>query len=115
MDNSEPSSTPGGGWVHACSVEEIGPGACLLVRVGKTEIALFNILGTVFAIDNRCPHRGGPLIRGYTDETGGIKCPMHGWRFDLRTGASRRPATATVYQTNVGEHGVYILAVRSVH
>ena len=90
-------------WQPACQVDELPPGERKLVSINDIEIALFNINGTVFAINNRCPHRKGPLIRGFTDSEGGIKCPMHGWRFDLRTGESKRPAHATTYQTKVAD------------
>ena len=42
----------------------------------------------VYAIDDRCPHRGGPLGAG-TLENGEVVCPLHGWAFDLKTGACR--------------------------
>lgn len=84
------------------------PGQRRLVTIDGTEIALFNINGTVFAIKNRCPHRSGPLIRGYVDGNSGIKCPMHGWRFDLRTGESKRPARATTYQTKIDGGRLYL-------
>jgi nitrite reductase/ring-hydroxylating ferredoxin subunit len=97
-----PSHAPAkSGWQAVCQVDELPPGERKLVTVNGVEIALFNIDGAVFAINNCCPHRKGPLIRGYIDGEGGIKCPMHGWRFDLRTGQSRRPAQATTYRTKI--------------
>ncbi|HXJ78103.1 MAG TPA: non-heme iron oxygenase ferredoxin subunit [Candidatus Methylomirabilis sp.] len=54
--------------------------------VGRT-IALFNVGGTYYAIDNTCPHRGGPLGDGDLEGTVAI-CPWHGWRWDVRTGAN---------------------------
>lgn len=96
-------------WVAACPAEQVPSGARKLVKLHEVEVAVFNVGGSVFAIDNRCPHRGGPLIRGYPDTNGGIKCPMHGWRFDLRTGESPRPAQATVYRTKI-ENGLIYLA-----
>ena len=102
--------TPASGWQAACQTDELLPGERKLVTLDGVEIALFNIDGAVFAINNRCPHRKGPLIRGYTDSAGGIKCPMHGWRFDLRTGQSRRPAQATTYRTKT-EGGILYLAL----
>lgn len=97
-----PSHAPAkSGWQAVCQVDELPPGERKLVTVNGVEIALFNIDGAVFAINNRCPHRKGPLIRGYIDSESGIKCPMHGWRFDLRTGQSRRPTQATTYRTKI--------------
>ena len=98
------------GWQADCQAAELLPGERKLVTLNGVEIALFNIDGAVLAINNRCPHRRGPLIRGYTDSAGGIKCPMHGWRFDLRTGQSQRPAQATTYRTKI-EAGMLYLAL----
>ena len=96
-------------WLAACPVNELPPGGRKLIKLNGIDIALFNIGGTVFAIKNRCPHRSGPLIRGFTDNAGGIKCPMHGWRFDLRNGSSERPAQATVYPVKVEDNTLYLL------
>jgi len=96
-------------WLAACPVNELSPGGRKLIKLNGIDIALFNIGGTVFAIKNRCPHRSGPLIRGFTDDAGGIKCPMHGWRFDLRNGSSERPAQATVYPVKVEDNTLYLL------
>ncbi len=95
-------------WVEACPLDELPPGKRKLVRVNSLEIALFNIKGKIYAIKNRCTHRSGPLIRGFVDATGGVKCPMHGWRFDLRDGSSERPARATVYATKVENGAIYL-------
>lgn len=95
-------------WLEACLLEELPPGGRKLVRLNNIEIALFNIAGAIYAIKNRCPHRSGPLIRGFVDPAGGVKCPMHGWRFDLRNGSSERPATATVYPTKVEDGRLYL-------
>lgn len=96
-------------WLAACPVNELPPGGRKLIKLNGIDIALFNIGGTVFAIKNRCPHRSGPLIRGFTDDAGGIKCPMHGWRFDLRNGSSERPAQATVYPVKIEDNTLYLL------
>ena len=95
-------------WQAVCQADELLPGERNLVTLDGVEIALFNIDRAVFAINNRCPHRKGPLIRGYTDSAGGIKCPMHGWRFDLRTGQSQRPAQAMTYRTKIEDGTVYL-------
>ncbi len=57
-----------------------------VVTIGDRELALVNVDGEVFAVDNDCPHRGGPL--GHGDLEGHVlHCPLHAWPFDLRTGA----------------------------
>ena len=75
----------------------------MLVEVGGREIGVFNIAGEYFAIGNRCPHNGASLCKGTivglveASEPGSyrfsrrnelIRCPWHGWEFDLRTGRS---------------------------
>jgi nitrite reductase (NADH) small subunit len=68
-------------------------GVC--VSVGRCEIAVFKIEGEVFAIDNTCPHRAGPLSEGDVFGTH-VYCPMHAWGFDLRSGLSHTNKRAWV-------------------
>jgi nitrite reductase (NADH) small subunit len=71
----------------ACAVSEVAPGTAKLMAVDGKEIALFNVDGTFYALDNECPHRGGPLGEG--DLEGCIvTCPWHAWQYDVRTGES---------------------------
>ena len=82
---------------------EVAPGTSKVVTVKGREIGLFNLDGGFFALANRCPHAGGPLCRGrivalvQSDEPGHyrlarpgefLRCPWHGWEFDIRTGQS---------------------------
>ena len=82
---------------------EIGPGERKLVEIGGRSIGVFNIGGEYFALRNRCPHQGGPLCAGlqfaplraktpgeYERGRDGevIRCPWHGWEFEIRTGRS---------------------------
>ena len=84
-------------------VEEIPPGSRRLVTIRGREVVVFNVEGEYFALIDRCPHQGGSLCRGKltglaeADEPGQIRysrrgeivrCPWHGWEFDLRTGKS---------------------------
>jgi len=72
---------------RACAVSDVAPGTAKLVAVDGKEIALFNVDGTFYALDNECPHRGGPLGEG--DLEGCIvTCPWHAWQYDVRTGES---------------------------
>lgn len=83
--------------------EEIPAGERRLVTVRGREIAVFNLDGDYYAILNRCPHQGGSLIKGkltglvqsdgpgqyrYNGKREIVRCPWHGWEFDLRTGKS---------------------------
>lgn len=51
----------------------------------KEKIALFNIDGMIYALDNFCPHMGGPLGEGDIDDAT-VTCPWHGWQFDIASG-----------------------------
>jgi len=72
------------------TVAEVPPGKTKMVESGGKKIALFNIGGTYYAIDDTCPHRGGPLSQGPVEgET--VTCPWHGSKFDIKTGAVLAP------------------------
>lgn len=85
------------------TTDEIPPGGRKIVEVGGRSIGVFNVDGEFFALRNRCPHEGGPLCKGYlsgliqsqepgeyTYERRGeiLRCPWHGWEFDVKTGQS---------------------------
>jgi nitrite reductase/ring-hydroxylating ferredoxin subunit len=67
------------------TVEEIPPGTGRVVEVQGVWIALFNVDGSFYAVDNTCPHAGGPLGEGQLDGCV-VQCPWHGWRFNVHTG-----------------------------
>ena len=97
------------GWVAVARLGDLDAQGRAMVKVGEVEIALLRVDGQVYAIQNRCPHRSGPLVRGFVEAGPSIRCPMHGWRYDLTTGASDRPARATVYPVRVDGEQVSIL------
>ena len=67
-------------------IDELPPGRGLRVVVEGIEIGLFRVGDAVYAMENRCPHRGDPLSEGCL--TGRIiRCPAHDWEFDVATGA----------------------------
>lgn len=67
---------------------EIPEGGSKVVKVKEHSIALFRHDGVIYAIENTCPHQGGPLGEGYLEANGVVSCPWHGWTFDLKTGVS---------------------------
>ncbi|OGL12962.1 MAG: non-heme iron oxygenase ferredoxin subunit [Candidatus Rokubacteria bacterium RIFCSPLOWO2_02_FULL_72_37] len=73
--------------VRVAAVTEIAVGEGRVVEAEGLTLALFNVNGAFYAIDNRCPHRGGPLGEG---ELAGavVTCPWHAWRWDVTTGAN---------------------------
>ena len=78
-------------WVRAASREAIRAGAARRVDLNGARIALVNVEGTVYAVDDDCPHEeGGSLSRGTVDD-GSVWCPLHGARFALATGETLEP------------------------
>src|SRR6059036_3031436 len=73
---------------------EVLPGRAKLVEAGGKKIALFNVAGAYYAIDDTCPHRGGPLSQGPV-EGNTVTCPWHGSKFEIKTGALLAPPAAT--------------------
>ena len=86
-----------------CRTSELSKGASRLVHVEGRDIAVFNLGDRFAAISNRCPHEGADLCRGkvaafadaaspgeYTIDQDKImvRCPWHGWEFDVETGRS---------------------------
>jgi nitrite reductase/ring-hydroxylating ferredoxin subunit len=100
--------------IFLAKVAEIPDGERKLIQANGSNVAVFHHQGRFYALNNACPHRQGPLIRGAietaADGTGCfIRCPMHGWRFDLATGDSNgRPANATVYAVIQKDESLYI-------
>ena len=73
-------------YTKVARTEDIPVGKRKRVDLNGKRISIFNIDGEYFAIYDTCPHKGtAPLIRGSLDGVA-IKCPNHGYRFDLKTG-----------------------------
>jgi nitrite reductase/ring-hydroxylating ferredoxin subunit len=70
---------------RVAGTEDIKPGTGLVVEAGGKSLAVFNVDGTFYAIDNECVHRGGPLGEGELRGTV-VECPWHGWTYDVTTG-----------------------------
>lgn len=91
------------GWVDVDAVANLPEGSVSLVDVEGSEVAVFNIGGRFYAIEDVCTHDGGTLAEG---EVQGfeIECPRHGARFDLRSGRVTAPPAyedITTYQVRV--------------
>jgi nitrite reductase/ring-hydroxylating ferredoxin subunit len=84
-------------------LKDLAPGNRKVVNIGGRPIVIFNINGELFALLDRCPHQGGQLSRGqltglveasepgqycYSRPGEILRCPWHGWEFDVRTGKS---------------------------
>ena len=97
------------GWVRVAGVAEIAPGEGRVVDVGSRTLAVFNVDGTYYALDNACTHRGGPLGEGDLDGTV-VSCPWHAWRWDVTTGANvNNPAVRVAcFPTRVQNGAVFV-------
>src|SRR5467141_680620 len=76
--------------VKVAETKNLTPGKAAAVELEGNRIAVFNCGGAFFAIDDTCPHAGGPLSEGSV-EGGKVTCPWHGADFDLKTGAVLGP------------------------
>jgi nitrite reductase/ring-hydroxylating ferredoxin subunit len=75
-------------FVRVARIADVPPGEAIAVVTGDYEIGLFNVDGTIYALDNICPHQGAPLNEGWMEDAT-VTCPWHAWCFDLRTGKMR--------------------------
>jgi nitrite reductase (NADH) small subunit len=90
----------------ASHVEE---GKGLIVWAGHFKVALFRCDGVIYAIRNQCPHMGGDLGEGLL--TGDVvKCPWHGWKFNVRTGKSPEAELVAVrtFEVKLEGEDVYV-------
>ncbi len=105
-----------GRWIHMTACENIPPREGRAVKVNDREIAIFNLGDRFLAVDNRCPHQGGPLCDGIVAGNTVI-CPLHAWKVGLETGAVERPggvaACVITYATRV-EAGVVLIELPAV-
>ena len=79
-------------WIMVCAVEDVPVlGARVIRRLGAGDIAVFrNTENRVFALLDRCPHKGGPLSQGivYGER---VACPLHNWQIGLADGCAQAP------------------------
>lgn len=116
--------------VEICDRDELPPGERTIVDVEGVPIGVFNVDGELFAVLNSCGHQHGPLCEGtllpdveaeftrpgepveerVTDERSTIKCPWHGWTYDVKTGAHTGEEDLSVPTFDVAVEGgvVYV-------
>jgi nitrite reductase/ring-hydroxylating ferredoxin subunit len=93
--------------VKVGKVEDVPPGTGKVVEAGGLVLAVFNLGGTWYALNNTCTHAGGPLGEGKVDGNV-VTCPWHGSRFDIRSGQvlqppARRPVATYPIKVQGGE------------
>lgn len=82
-------------FVSVAKAQEIPPGEAKVFEAGGRQIAVFNVDGKFYAIDNVCVHRGGPLGEGELQGTL-VTCPWHAWTYDITTGVCQINPAARV-------------------
>jgi len=76
-----------GQWVSVARAADIPPGHAARVEIDEVPIAIFNVEGELYCVDDTCTHQEASLSEGDLDlERCAIECPLHGSAFDLRTG-----------------------------
>lgn len=97
-------------WIQVGNLEDIPRQGSRVINTASGEIALFrSVDDQVFALSNRCPHKGGPLAQGIVHGTS-VTCPLHSWVIDLESGSAIAPdvGCARKHEVRVA-HGVLFL------
>lgn len=98
-------------WIRIARCSDIPLREGRAVTVGSREIAIFNLGDRFAAVDNRCPHKGGPLADGIVSGTS-IVCPLHAWKLSLETGNGVNGPSASscveTFRTTIQDGIVYI-------
>ena len=102
-------------WYRVADLDELPEGRVKTVTAGTHSMALTHIDGEYTAMDNRCPHQGGPLGEGSIERGEGgecwLRCPWHGWDFDPRTGAppgGHEDSGQRLFPLEVRTDGIYV-------
>lgn len=111
MTSPSPSDAPDGEriWHKALDHDELPEGRVKAVICGETTVAMTHYDGEYAALDNQCPHQGGPLGEG-SIESGLLRCPWHGWDFYPLTGETpgEFDDCVTTYPIDDREDGIYV-------
>ena len=102
-------------WHRVADPEELPAGRVKTVTAGVHSMALTNIDGEFTAMDNRCPHQGGPLGEGSIEQGADgqcwLRCPWHGWDFDPKTGrppGGHEDSGQQLFPVDVRDDGIYV-------
>lgn len=99
-------------WTPITCMESIPPREGRAVHLDGLDLAIFNLGDRFMTIENRCPHKGGPLCDGIVTDLA-VVCPLHGWKFDLQSGLAVRaaePACVATFPTCV-ENGIVLVNI----
>jgi nitrite reductase (NADH) small subunit len=98
-------------WTEIARLDEIPRLGARVLRTDTMDIAIFRTAADqVFALRDRCPHKGGPLSQGIV-HGGTVTCPLHNWKIDLASGEAQGPDEGCAHSYTVKvENGVVYLA-----
>ncbi len=98
-------------WIRVTYAHNIPLREGRAVRIAESEIAIFNLGGRFLAVENRCPHREGPLAEGIVSGTT-VVCPLHAWKFNLENGQGVSPASSAhcvrSFRTRVEDNVIWL-------
>ena len=98
-------------WIRVAHCQDIPLREGRAVTVGGREVAIFNLGDRFLAVENRCPHKAGPLADGIVSGAT-VVCPLHAWKLSLETGRGVTGPSASscveTFPTRV-EHGIVFL------
>src|SRR5262249_8743694 len=100
-------------WVSITQIENIPLREGRAVQIAGHAIAIFNLGDRFLAVENKCPHRGGPLADGIVSGRH-VVCPLHAWKVDLESGAVlNQAATASCVKTHATrvQNGLVLLEI----
>ncbi len=96
---------------RACSLAELRESGRKVVAVDGRSVGLFLSGERVYALENKCPHAGGPLAEGKLEGLV-VECPDHGWKYNVSNGEGRtllaKPVPARAFRTSVEDGQIWI-------
>jgi nitrite reductase (NADH) small subunit len=98
-------------WRRVCALDEIPRLGARVVKTAQGNVAVFrNAEDEVFALDDRCPHKGGPLSQGIVFGRR-VACPLHGWNIELVDGKAVAPdqGCTHTFEVKVEDGAVYLV------
>lgn len=97
-------------WYKVTNIDDVPFMGSRVVEIADVEIAIFKTKdGSIFAINNTCPHKKGKLSEGLVHESV-VTCPLHNWNVDLKSGESlgNDSGCTNVYETKIVDGIIYL-------
>lgn len=97
-------------WIEVAQLADIPPLGSRVVKTEGGDVALFRTADDrVYALRDRCPHKGGPLSQGIVHGQA-VTCPLHNWVMDLASGEARAPdaGKTACFAVEIRENGVWL-------